>query len=105
MQIKSITKVGSIENQGEIYKKLIVADPKEELKIFINDNREYYVTRAIRNYSGIVTRYERVSKNYTKLNDAQKLRSHLISINNGEYDYYIYDYLQDDDEYLTQGRQ
>lgn len=99
-----MTKVGNIKNEGDVYKKLIVADPKEELKLFIGANKQYYVARAIRNYAGIVIRYQRVSKDYTKLEEAQKFRKHLISISNGEYDYVIYDYLQDDDEYLMQGR-
>ena len=95
-------KVGNIKNEGDVYKMLIAADPKEELKIFINSEKEYYVARAIRNYSGIVTRYKKVSKNYTKINDAQKFRQHLINIHNGEYDYVIYDCFQEEDQSLIQ---
>ena len=102
MQIKSMIKVGNIKNEGNVYKMLIAADPKEELKIFINSEKEYYVARAIRNHSGIVTKYKQVSKNYTKISDAQKFRLHLININNGEYDYVIYEYFEDDDQSLIQ---
>ena len=43
--IKRIKKIGYVPDEGYLYKKWIVADPKEVLKLFVNENG-YCVKRA-----------------------------------------------------------
>ena len=49
--IKRIKKIGYVPKEGYLYKKWIVANPKEVLKIFVNENG-YCVKRAVRTATG-----------------------------------------------------
>lgn len=101
MKIRAMKKIGYKEGEGDLYKKLIVANPEEELRLFISGDKYYYVARAVRNYAGIIIKYEKVSDYFDNFEKARQYRLFLInSYRKGEYDYYIVDYLQDDDQYL-----
>lgn len=99
MIIKRIKRIAYKPNEGFLYYKWIVADPSEELKIFINDNG-YCVRRAVRSTTGKIEKYQRVSKYFDSLEQVQKFRNHLIDCNDGRYDYVIIDFLYCDDVYI-----
>ena len=95
-------KIGCKQYEGDLYRKRIVADPREELKIFIDSKlTKYYVGKAVRNYAGKIEKYERVSDYFDNFNQVREYRLYMINnCENGRYDYYIIDFIQDDDEYI-----
>ena len=99
MIIKKISKIGYKEYEGALYYKWIVADPREELKVFIND-KGYCIKRAVRTSTGRIREYVAISKFFKTIDEAKKYRNYLITNSNGMYDYVIIDFLYNDDQYI-----
>ena len=97
--IKRIKKIGYKEKEGYLYKKWIVADPREVLKIFVNENG-YCVKRAVRTATGRIEKYQRISNYFETLEIANKFRDYLIANAGARYDYVIVDFLYCDDRYI-----
>jgi len=100
MKIRQMKRIGHKKYEGDLYKKLIVANPHEELRLFINGHK-YYVARAVRNFAGRILKYEKISDYYDTFEMARDYRLFLIdNYRKGEFDYYIIDFLQKDDEFV-----
>jgi len=97
--IKRIKKIGYVPDEGYLYKKWIVADPKEVLKLFVNENG-YCVKRAVRTATGRIEKYQKISNYFETLEKAKKFRDYLIAHAGARYDYVIVDYLYCDDRYI-----
>ena len=76
MIIKRIRKLGYKPYEGYLYQKWIVADPKEELKLFV-DEKGYCVKRAVRTRTGRIEKYQRVSGYFETLEQVKKYRNYI----------------------------
>ena len=104
MNIRSMEKVGYKEKYGTLYKKLIVVNPRKELKIFLDSGlAKYYVAKPVREENtGKILRYERVSEYYKNFNDVREHRDFMIKdYKKGSYDYYIIDFECSDDRLVN----